>query len=251
MRRPPILSKGRNQKEKITHRVEQLAARPKILIFDVDGVLVDVHATYWRSALQTVKYFTNKRVTYAELHEWKSKPGNNDDWAMVARWASELGRPTTYEEARDVFMKFYWGTPRKPGNIRHEKLLITSRQIKEWATAFELNLFTGRTREEFASTFAQWPATLHFKKVITMDDVRQVKPHPEGLLAILGDRDPATALYVGDNIDDALAARDAHVPFMALIGPAEHHYAQRSARFRELGAVALLANIQELNKWLP
>jgi beta-phosphoglucomutase-like phosphatase (HAD superfamily) len=25
--------------------------RPKVLIFDVDGVLVDVRQTYWRSAL--------------------------------------------------------------------------------------------------------------------------------------------------------------------------------------------------------
>jgi hypothetical protein len=27
---------------------------PKILIFDVDGVLIDVKETFWRSALQTV-----------------------------------------------------------------------------------------------------------------------------------------------------------------------------------------------------
>src|SRR6266550_9101133 len=49
--------------------------RPEILIFDVDGVLVDVRGTYWRSALETVRYITGKRVTYAELHRWKSKPG--------------------------------------------------------------------------------------------------------------------------------------------------------------------------------
>jgi beta-phosphoglucomutase-like phosphatase (HAD superfamily) len=29
--------------------------RPQILIFDVDGVLVDVRGTYWRSALETVR----------------------------------------------------------------------------------------------------------------------------------------------------------------------------------------------------
>src|SRR5437762_13297621 len=49
----------------------------EILIFDVDGVLVDVRGTYWRSALETVRYITGKRVTYAELHRWKSKPGFN------------------------------------------------------------------------------------------------------------------------------------------------------------------------------
>src|SRR5258708_39020493 len=63
---------------------------PKILIFDVDGVLVDVRGTYWRSALQTVRHITGKRVTYAELHRWKSKPGFNDDWSMVSAWVSSL-----------------------------------------------------------------------------------------------------------------------------------------------------------------
>src|SRR2546430_12287670 len=47
--------------------------RPQILVFDVDGVLVDVRGTYWRSALDTVRYLTGKRVTFAELHQWKSK----------------------------------------------------------------------------------------------------------------------------------------------------------------------------------
>jgi len=63
------------------------------------------------------------------------------------------------------------------------------------------------------------------------------------LQKILGGRDPATALYLGDNIDDALAARDANVPFMAIIAPGEHRYRQRAAKFRELGALALFPSV--------
>ena len=47
---------------------------PKILIFDVDGVLVDVRETYWRSGLQTLQYLTGKKATWAEFREWKRKP---------------------------------------------------------------------------------------------------------------------------------------------------------------------------------
>ncbi len=222
------------------------STQPEILIFDVDGVLVDVRDTYWRSGLETVRSLTGKRVTYAQLHEWKSKPGHNDDWNMVAAWATALGRPTTYEEAREEFQKFYWGTDGKPGNVRNERLLITPRQVERWAQRFELNLFTGRTRQEFAATFDHWPAAQHFRTVITMDDAKR-KPHPEGLLKILGERDPATALYLGDNIDDALAARNAGMPFMAIIAPDEHGYRKRAARFRELGALALLPRATDLN----
>jgi phosphoglycolate phosphatase-like HAD superfamily hydrolase len=83
-----------------------------------------------------------------------------------------------------------------------------------------------------------------------MDDARK-KPHPDGLQMILGDRDPATALYLGDNIDDALAARDAGVPFLAIIARDEHRYRERAARFRDLGALAMLPRATQLDRLLP
>jgi HAD superfamily hydrolase (TIGR01548 family) len=227
-----------------------LRTRRQILIFDVDGVLVDVRGSYWRSALETVRHLTGKRATYAELHQWKSKPGFNDDWSMVAAWVTALGKPISYEEARVTFEKFYWGRDDKLGNVRNERILVKPEQIENWARRFELNLFTGRTRQEFSFTFERWPATKYFRTIVTMDDVKR-KPHPEGLQKILGGRDPAMALYIGDNIDDALAARNAGVPFVAIVAPGEHRYRERAARFRELGAVALLRRATDLNVLLP
>jgi HAD superfamily hydrolase (TIGR01548 family) len=224
--------------------------QPKILIFDIDGVFIDVRGTYWRSALQTVRHLSGKRVTYADLHKWKSKPGHNDDWRMTSNWVTALGKKTTYDQARAAFEKFYWGTESQPGNVRNEKFVVTPKQIERWAQRFELNLFTGRTRREFAFTFDKWPHTVYFRKVITMNDVKHGKPHPEGLLKILGKRDPSTAIYVGDNIDDALAARDAHVPFLAILPRGADHYRQRAANFKKLGALALLNRVTHLNRWL-
>jgi len=232
-------------------RHRQLATtRPKILIFDVDGVLIDVRGTYGRSALETVRYLSGKPATYAELRKWKSKPGYNDDWRMTAAWVTSLGRPTTYEEARAAFEKFYWGTQGKPGNVRNEKFLITPAEIARLARRFELNLFTGRNRREYSFSFDRWPCVSHLRSVVTMDDVKNVKPHPEGLLKILAKRDPASALYIGDNIDDALAARAAGVPFVAVVRPGEPGAGQRAARFRKLGAVAVLPRATALSAWL-
>lgn len=233
-----------------TGRIAEILVRPEILIFDVDGVLVDVRETYWRSAVETMHHLTGKRVTHAELHRWKGKPGNNDDWRMVARWATALGCATTYEEAKEAFGKFYWGNGERPGNVQREKIVVPAGQIARWAARFELNLFTGRNRQEFEYTFAKWPGSAHFRMVITMDDVRKMKPDPEGLYKILGKREPAKALYLGDNIDDALAARDAGVPFAAIIARGEHNYARRAAKFRELGAIALLPKAVAVNELL-
>ena len=244
-------SSSRARAKKPARGPKALSFVPQILIFDVDGVLVDVRRSYWLSALETMRFLTGKRHAWAELHEWKSKPGNNDDWNMVSNWATALGHPTSYEQARVAFGQFYWGKNGKAGNVRKEKLLLTPRQIKRWAGRFELNLFTGRTRQEFSYTFERWPATQCFRNVVTMDDVKRKKPHPDGLLKILGRRDPATAIYVGDNIDDALAARDAGVPFMAILPPGTYEYRKCGARFRELGALRLLPGILALNDWLP
>jgi len=57
----------------------------------------------------------------------------------------------------------------------------------------------------------------------------------------------ATALYLGDNIDDALAAREAGVPFAAIIALGEHNYRKRAAKFRQLGSVALLPRATALD----
>lgn len=216
----------------------------------MDGVLVDVRDTYWRTALETVRLLTGKRVTHDELHHWKSKPGNNDDWRLVSNWVTSLGTPTTYEQARKAFEGLYWGRAGRPGNVLREKIMITPGQIARWAGRYELNLFTGRNRREYEFTFARWPGSVHFRTVITMDDVARMKPHPDGLHKILDQRDPSTALYLGDNIDDALAARDAGVPFAAIIAPSEHNYRRRAATFRDLGAIALLPRATDVNKLL-
>ena len=223
---------------------------PEILIFDVDGVLVDVRESFWRSALETMRFLTGKRVTWAELYKWKNKPGNNDDWSMVSNWATALGRPTSYEEARDAFQQFYWGCDGRPGNVRREKMLVTPKQVERWAKRFELDLFTGRTRREFAYTYERWAGTRHFRTVVTMDDVARKKPYPDGLLKILGGRDPGTALYVGDNVDDALSARAAGVRFMAILPTGTDGYRGRAAKFRELGALAVLPRATAIHTWL-
>jgi phosphoglycolate phosphatase-like HAD superfamily hydrolase len=83
-----------------------------------------------------------------------------------------------------------------------------------------------------------------------MDDIANLKPHPDGLLRILNGRNPARALYLGDNIDDALASQRANVPFLGVLPRNSGARRMRGHILRELGALAILHDATELDAWL-
>ena len=223
--------------------------KTELIVFDVDGVLVDVRGSFHRSTVQTVHHFTGKRVAMSEIQKWKSKSGFNDDWKLTTAWIRELGGSAKYEEVKSQFMKFYWGEG-APGNVEREEWLVPAGLLKKWAKRAELALFTGRTRKELAYTLDRLGMAKFFKRIVTMDDIANLKPHPDGLLRILNGRDPARALYLGDNIDDALASQRANVPFLGVLPRRSHARQMRGHILRELGALAILHEATELNEWL-
>jgi HAD superfamily phosphatase len=223
--------------------------RPEILIFDVDGVLVDVHGSFHRTILDTVRYFTGRRVTHAQVHEWKNRPGYNDDRKLTTDWILELGGQVTYEEVFDRYNRIFWGENGE-GNVRRERWLVGRRDVARWAARYELAIFTGRSRQELKHTFEAWPGREHFRRIVTAEDVKRGKPDPEGLLHVLGERDPKAALYVGDNIDDATAARAAGVPFVGVLRAGSLAHQKRARGLRKLGALTILHHVRELNHWL-
>ena len=223
---------------------------PKLIIFDVDGVLVDVRGSFHKSILDTVRYFTGRRATYAEIHQWKNRSGYNDDWRLTTDWIASLGRAVPYEEVKARFQKYYWGTNGRAGNVARERWLVTRKRLERWSKRAELALFTGRTRQELRYTLQGTGVDSVFRRSVTMDDVEEGKPDPEGLRVLLDGTPPGDALYLGDNVDDALSARRARVPFLGVLPPAAGTGAQRAraARLRELGALEILGHVRELEK---
>lgn len=225
----------------------------ELLIFDVDGVLVDVHGSFHRSTLQTVKHFTGKRVTYAQIQQWKAKGGYNDDWRLTTDWIKSLGGSAEYEEVKCEFMRFYWGAAgdgTNGANVQREKWLLPVAKLRAWKRRVELALFTGRTRTELQFTLNRVGASDFFATIVTMDDIENLKPHPDGLLRILNGRDPAKSLYLGDNVDDALSAQRAGVPFLGVLGRKGPARRARAAKLRELGALDVLYAASEAEEWL-
>ncbi len=222
---------------------------PALIIFDVDGVLVDVRGSFQKTTLETVKFFTGKKVTRKELHGWKNKSGYNDDWKLSTAWVHSLDGDAEYEEVKRKFVELYWGQ-NGDGNFKNEKWLLPLATVQRLARRAELGIFTGRTRQELNCTLERSKCGRFFSQIVTVEAVKLPKPDPEGLLKILGDRDPGNALYAGDNIDDALAAQAARMPFIGVLPARSEERRQRAARLRELNALSILSSITELERWL-
>lgn len=222
---------------------------PKLIIFDVDGVLVDVHGSFHRSILDTVKHFTGRRFTYAHIQQWKRRTGYNDDWRLSTDWINSLGGKVEYAQVKRAFQKIYWGTNGARGNVWRERWLVPPRRLERWAKRAELALFTGRTRRELRHTLDHFGVSKLFPRVVTMDDVEHLKPHPEGLLRLLKDTDPKAALYLGDNLDDALASKRAGVPFLGVLAHGSEAHRVSAAQLRHHGARIILHSTNELEKY--
>ena len=222
---------------------------PEVIIFDIDGVLVDVRESFHRTTLETVRFFTGKRVTRKELQRWKSQSGFNDDWKLSTAWVHSLGGDAPYQEVKRKFVEIYWGRNGK-GNVAREKWLLPRASLARLAKRAELALFTGRVRAETDYTLDRCRVREFFRRIVTVEDVKRPKPDAEGLLKILKGRDPATSLYIGDNIDDALAAKAAGVPFLGVLPLGSEARRQRMGQLRESGARAILDSIGEIETWL-
>jgi HAD superfamily hydrolase (TIGR01548 family) len=240
---PKKIKKNKNQKENLPARW------PSVIIFDVDGVLVNVAGSFHRTTLETVKFFTGKKVTRAQLNQWKNRPGFNDDWKLSTAWVQSLGGKHEYDEVKAKFVDLYWGI-KGAGYVNDEKWLLPRAVLRRLAKRSQLAIFTGRTKREMDYTLARIPLGEFFSHVITVEDVERPKPDPGGLLKILAGRDPGTAVYVGDNVDDANAAKSAHVPFVGILHRGGKDRLQRATILKELGALAILQDIKDLEAWL-
>jgi len=222
---------------------------PEIIVFDMDGVLVDVRGSFHRTVLQTVKFFTGRRATHAELHRWKNRGGFNDDWKLSTAWVKEWGGQFEYDEVKRKFVELYWGADGR-GNVAREKWLLPRPALRRLARRSTLGIFTGRVHQELDYTLDRCKVREFFSRIVTVEDVSAPKPDPEGLIKVFQGCDPRRALYVGDNVDDALAARSAGVPFVGLLLPRSEHRAERTALLRSMGAQVVLRDIGALEAWL-
>ncbi len=185
-----------------------------LIVFDMDGVLVDVSESYRAAVQETVKHFTGEEPARAEIQEWKNRGGFNDDWHLSHQMIHARGGTTTHANVVDYFQQIFHGDGSN-GLILRERWIGEDGLFERLSANHTLAIFTGRLRWEAKLTLDRF-TTIVFDPIVGADDVSRLKPDPEGLLKIHGMVEHGKCWYIGDTIDDARASHAAGIPFIGV-----------------------------------
>ena len=219
----------------------------QLLVFDMDGVLVDVTESYRETIQRTVEHFTARRISRAEIQDWKNRGGWNDDWALSHRLITDAGVHVEYQAVVDYFNSIFHGNG-SDGLILRERWIARDGLFERLAETFRLAVFTGRLRWEAELTLKRCAPRLRFAPIVGTDDVTRPKPAPEGLLKICDECRPARHWYIGDTVDDARCAREAGAPFIGIAAPANPRYDELVDVLKAEKAAAILDDINQIER---
>lgn len=218
-----------------------MSGRSQMMVFDMDGVLVDVTESYRETIVLTVERFTGKQISRDQIQDYKNAGGWNNDWALSQKICSDLGVDVPYATIVEYFNSLFLGQ----GLIHRERWLPRDGLLDRLGEKFEFAIFTGRTTEEAEITLKREGLRDRFL-LVSADDVAREKPAPDGLLKIAALSPSKKLLYIGDTVDDARCARAANVPFIGIAAPASPRRDELLQLLRLEGAIQVLGDINEI-----
>jgi HAD superfamily hydrolase (TIGR01548 family) len=182
------------------------------ILFDMDGVLVDVSQSYHYAIKKTSEFFTGEEIQFSEILEYKNKGGFNNDWECAHAIISRRDIDVFLWEVIDKFQELYLGK-NFDGLILNETWLLKQNVLNTLFHRFKLGIVTGRPKKEAEFVLERYDTSDFFQVLITLDDTPpgKRKPEPFGINKALKRLGTKSALYIGDSIDDMKAASSAKI----------------------------------------
>ena len=216
------------------------------LVFDMDGVLVDVSESYRETIQQTVEHFTGKRITREDIQEWKNRGGWNDDWALSTAMIRDAGVDADYDAVVKHFQGIFHGDG-SDGLILRERWIARDGLLERLNKAFRARgvHWTAAlgSRVDAAPLCARSPLSSRLWAPATWRITS-----PRRMACCTSDFAGAgrKIWYIGDTVDDARSAKAAGVPFIGIATPASTRRDELVALLQAEGAVAVLEDINQL-----
>ncbi len=222
------------------------------LLFDMDGVLVDVSRSYRRAIEETVEHFTGRKIGPNTIQRYKNHGGFNDDWKLTHAIITDTAMEVPISRVIEEFQRRYRGD-NWDGFIAEEPPLIEEATLQALCKGRIMGIVTGRPEEEIAWTLKHLGWKKYFPLVVGKEKQGgRTKPdpfpinHSLSMLAAAGRAlKPEQVAYIGDSVDDVEAARAANVWAIGVVPP----YVDRdthAALLRERGAHIVIRDPNEL-----
>lgn len=184
----------------------RLPGRPRALLFDLDGTLIDT----WRLYLDAFRHALAPQLGRPLSDEDIIALSPSAERRLIARVADGPAFEATFTRFLDRYAASHASL--FDGPYRGVPSLLESAR----AAGVRLALVTGKSRAAWRITERE-AGLVPFDVVVTDDDVAAPKPSPEGLQRALEALRlaPEETLFIGDSLLDGEAARAAGVPFGA------------------------------------
>lgn len=227
------------------HKILEILNPKPCIVFDMDGVLVDVSDSYRLAIQKTFEKFCNKSLSATDIQNAKNLGGLNNDWHLTHFLIRRENINVPYETVVEEFQKIYWadGT----GAINNEKLLINPQILENLSKNYSIALFTGRPKIEAEFTLKKFNIDKYFSKIITMDDLPENRQKPDtlGLELIQKAFMSKNLIYLGDTVDDMKCAKAYEITGIGVLPPSD-----KSDGLKDLlyvcGAKYVINNVNEL-----
>ncbi len=222
-----------------------------VVLFDMDGVLVDVSRSYRRAIEETVYHFTGREVHSTLIQRYKDRGGFNDDWALTHAIIGDFGMEIPRTRMITEFQRRYQGED-WDGFIMEERPLIQSDTLHELKqNGHVLGIVTGRPRAEAKWAIDRFGWESYFSLLVPRElQENRGKPDPFPLLYALGLLHAAglqihaeQTVYIGDSVDDINAACSAGMLAIGFVPP----YLDAEAHGNQLHSCGAHLTLNELN----
>ena len=221
---------------------------PQGLLFDLDGVIADVEASYRRCIRETAGGF-GVEVTREEVAAEVLAGDANNDWVLTQRIMASRGVEVSLDDVTKAYQEAYLGTSTSAGLRESEQMLVPVGVLSRLAERLPLAIVTGRPREEAEWFLDKEELTDLFRALVCMED-GPLKPDPAPVRAAASRLGVERAWMVGDTPDDIRAATKAGVLPIGIVAPGPDPTASTAA-LRESGAATVLRAVDDLLELLP
>ncbi|MEW5955218.1 MAG: HAD family hydrolase [Candidatus Micrarchaeota archaeon] len=210
----------------------------KVVLFDIDGTLVDTDAALVRAFQNTFSNFKLRPPTEKEV--LRGVGNEEENWIKLIWTGHGIPSKEKIDEMSDYFREKYFGFyfPVMARLMSGAKEALEELRAKGIKTV----IITNGRREYVGRVTSYFKINNLIDYAVSVEDVKHIKPSPEPLVHALQHfhARPDEALYVGDTEIDAKAAHAAGVQFALIIHSrnALVHAQHRLGSLKELPALA-------------